>query len=403
MLTERIGGSRHYYEEVGQINAYRDLLRMRGARSLLLLSLVVRGINIPIGAIITVVAYEISGSWGEAALAGGIAAGASALAMWVSGQMMDIWSPRKVLLLFIPGGLVSLLFLQEPQGWALLGAAFLLGITRPPSGTTVRTSWQRVVSDENKRLLAYGLDAALTPIAGALGALLSGILVATLGWQSLVWFLTAAATISTILLALHPATSGDGARRGFALSDLMPGRNLPPLGRAIWITIGMVALSWGALVGLEILVGDRFGPEMLLLVTALGGIAVALGALGNNKAKDRSGKSSLVFSSLLASLSLLLVTLAFWTEPLLAFPAIISFGVARGIISASGSAFLSIASPPERRSETLALYGSGVLLGQAIYRPLSGALLFAAPVLILLLPAALFLWLGSRLQKGSSA
>jgi MFS family permease len=378
-------------------SSYLAITRLSGAKSLLFLSFLTRAINIPLGALFTVVVYEITKSWSEAALAGGIVAGTAALSVWLSGKAMDIFSPRAVLLAFLPGSLLPLLFLLEPGGAALFFLAALAGLTRPPSGTTIRTSWQRIARDEKERMTAYALDASLAPVAGSLGAALGGVLFIVFSAFGVICFLVIIATISTLLLALHKSSEEKGGRK--KASERKGATSLERMPLSVWLAILSAALSWGALVGLEILVGARFGAEILLFFNAAGALLVALGALVSARLSDRSGLNGLAGAAAAASASLMLLLPGFFIYAPLIIPAAALFALTRGIISVTATTHLSIASPIERRSEALALYGSGVLLGQASSRPLAGLLLGLAPAAILLLPAALFSLLAFRLKE----
>lgn len=373
--------------------SYREVLLVPGARSLLLLSLLARSVNIPIGAILTVIAYEISLSWTVAAAAGGLTAASAALSFWLSGKAIDVWGQKKILLALAPGSFVPLIFLLEPHGALLFGASAAVGLLRPPSGTAVRTSWQRLIT--KNRIQAYGIDASLAPVAGSVGSLLGALLLGLVGNAGVVLFLVGATLLSTVLLARHKTSEEVPERAAFALKEKTRFQ------KSVWLVIVLVGLSWGGLVGLELLVGSLFGAQELLLATALGGFSVALGALLNGLARDPTGKASLTLAATAAAASLALIALTIWTIPLLAIPLVIIFGLARGMISASGSTYLSFASPPDRRSEALSLYGSGVLTGQALYRPLAGAMLLFAPALVLLLPAGIFLILARLLYRSS--
>lgn len=152
---------------------FNNLLNLPGAKLLALISIITRSTTIPLGAAYTTIGYAVTDSWIWAGAVGGIASLAAAGSFWVTGKMIDRFGAKIVLLILAPGSLVPLLYGKGGLAWVLL-VSVLAGLLRPPNGTVVRSAWQVVAKTDNQRVLAYSFDAAIAPIAGALGALLAG-------------------------------------------------------------------------------------------------------------------------------------------------------------------------------------------------------------------------------------
>lgn len=365
---------------------YREVLVQPGARSLLLLAVLARMGNIPFGAILTAMAYISTGSWLVAGLAGGGATASSALTSWGYGRLLDRWGASRVLLASSPGALAVLFLVPARGSVAVIFLALLVGALKPPSGTVVRSAWQRKFKDDVElRSAAYGLDSSLSPIAGALGAAVGALLLSGLGEATVGFFLAGLLLSSSLGLYLHPAVAG-------IVASGRPGRKeaAPPLPSPVRLALASGFASWAALGGVEIAIGVLWGPETMLWASSLSIFTVALGAFGFTGRAGRQPALVSVRSGLVASLlSLLALSLLMTLDPLLAVLAAATLGFGRGLIASAAVEALAESAPERRMSEVMGLYGSGTLLGQAGYRPLAALLVGVFPALGLLGPAIL--------------
>lgn len=342
------------------------------------------------GAMYTTIGYSLTDSWIQAGAIGGVASLATAFSLWITGKAMDRSRMNMVLLVMSPGSFVPLFYGDYSLTVILLISVFA-GLLRPPSGTAVRTSWQRVALDDKMRVVAYSFDASLAPLSGALGAAGAAGVFALAGPGGLLLFICLGTFIPAIMLALHPSSKERLASKNRDTSA-------QPLGRAVWITVAIVGASWTGLVAVEMAAGVSFGEGALLWANAIGLVAVALGAVWFSRTGDESGRNGLLLASASAAGTMALVIPSLIFLPASLWILIFTLGLFRGMISSAASTFITFASPESRRSEALALYGSSVLVGQAGYRPLAGAL-SATPAALPLLPGILFFLLFMMLRE----
>lgn len=367
---------------------FQNLLRLPGAKLLALMSIITRSTTIPLGAAYTTIGYSVTDSWLWAGAVGGIASLAAALSFWFTGKMIDRFGAKIVLLTLAPGSLAPLFYGNGDLIWVLF-VSLLAGFLRPPNGTVVRSAWQVVAKTDQERVLAYSFDAAIAPIAGALGALLAGGLYALFSTQGVILFLVIGTLVPAIALALF-AFSPESKTNSYLKKQ--------PLGTKTWAAISIVGSSWIALVAVEMSLGVFFGEEALLLSNAVGLVAVAIGALLFTNTNDQTGRQALITASFGAGITLVLTIIGASLLPIVIWGLIFILGIFRGLISSAASTYITYSSPESRRSEALALYGSSVLVGQAGYRPLAG-FLSSSPVLLPVLPALIFFYLYIFIKK----
>lgn len=363
------------------LSRYQVVLSLPGAKSLLLWSLLSRSVNVPLGAIVLITAYGASGSWATAGVAAALAAGGAALSSWIFGKIMDRLSVRQVMLWSAPGflTLLGLSLLAEGEidtcAWALIA-----GLTRPATGTGIRSLWASLSQSREIRRKAYAMESGLVPLAGALGAAGAGLTAATLGAQQV-------GTIATLIAIVSAAGLGQSqsAKHCAAQAKPLKPEEKPPLGLGSWTALLSIGAAWAALSAIEVGLGDSRGAGQLGLLSACGFAAVALGAHIYSGSSQNTEELSWVGKGL--ALSALGGAVLFFGVELLpiAIIAMITVGLSRGLISPASTAALAHYAPPSRQSEAMGLYGSVILIGQAVGRPLGSATLEAGgnwPMLI---------------------
>jgi MFS family permease len=356
------------------VSHYRQVLRTPGAPSLTLLGAISRMTNIPFSTLITVVVFESTGSWVWAGIGGGLSAVSAAVPAWGFGLLIDSFGVRRILALTWPGTLLVLLVGLPTDPLILLGVCLLAGIFRPPMGTTIRSAWVCLLPDPERRAAAYSLDATLMPISGALGALLGALLLALFGIWGVLAMIAGLGLVATIGLLFNRA-----ANSVIATGKVRSDYERAPLGAPVWSALMAAGLSWSALTGSELIIGDLWGGEVMLLGTGASLVSVALGAAIFASRSERPLRSVrqgllLIVGAMIAVAFLAPVASA------LAVATLALLGLGRGLIASSAMQTVSEEAPEERMSEAMGLYGAATLIGAGGYRPLAAILLALSPL-----------------------
>lgn len=356
---------------MSSLSRYNQVLSLPGAKALLAWSLMSRSVNIPLGAIVLITAYGACNNWAAAGIAAALAAGGAAISSWIFGKSMDRLSVRQVMLWTAPGflTLLGLALLAhgyiEACGWALMS-----GLTRPATGTGIRSLWASLSQNQETRRLAYAMESGLVPLAGALGAAGSGLIAAGLGARQV----GVIATVIAITAAVGLGRS-EAAKHCAKQTKPEKPKHRPTLGKGSWAALIAIGSAWIALSAIEVGLGASRGAGQLGLLSACSFASVALGA--HIYAVNAGGRKELswVDLGLLTTAAAGAVLLLGVNMLPLAALGMIILGLSRGIISPASSAALAQYAPRSRQSEAMGLYGSVVLIGQTIGRPLGSLLL----------------------------
>jgi MFS family permease len=274
----------------------RDVLRTPGVLSLFVASCVAR---LPMGAIGLLLVLHTQALTGSYA-AGGLAAGAYALALGLSNPALGRVADRRGQTLVLRAGApvaaaaivaVALLPAAAPQG-AIVACAVVAGFAQPPVGACMRALWPTLLPGPDRRHAAYALEAAALEVVYICGPV---VIVAGVGSWS-----TAAALIvcAAGLLAGDLAFSAHPASRGWRPHRRPPGRDLTGAlrgggVRVLFAVFALIGLSIGAV---EVVVpaaldamGHRDLTGLLLgfwgVGSMLAGIVVARGAAPRDPAR----------------------------------------------------------------------------------------------------------------------
>jgi MFS family permease len=116
---------------------------------------------------------QTTGSVAVAGLAIGINSLAGAATAGLRGSLMDRFGQKWPLRIFVPGYAAMMLILTTMQDKnAILGAAFIMGISAPPINLSVRPLWKMVVPEDYLRT-AYAVDTSVMSSAGVIGPVIA--------------------------------------------------------------------------------------------------------------------------------------------------------------------------------------------------------------------------------------
>ena len=247
--------------------------------------------------------------------------------------------------------------------------ALAAGLMRPAGGTALRTVWTSLCPNQASRAAAFSMEASIVPIAGALGAAGAGLVAETWGASQVAIPAAIIGFLATLGLALCRAV------KQAPVPQRKAGKQVKvPLGAATWAAILAVGASWFALSAAEVGVGSARGAGQLGYLTGLSMLAVVLGA-HLYASRGSKGEPLKWITAGLACSALALVLLSGsvqWLVP--AACLMFALGASRGVLSPSVSSSIAKWAPSARQSEAMGLYGTAVLVGQAVSRPLAGLL-----------------------------
>lgn len=383
------------------LEQYNIVLRLNGAKGLLTWSLISRGINLPIGAITLIVTYGATSSWTWAGIAGALCTLSAAFSTWVYGRLMDRFGVRRVLLFSSPGSLTLLgLALFAHGALAACLWAAVVGLTRPATGAGLRSTWASLTQDPAVRASAYAMESGLVPVVGALVAAASGLLAGFMGAQQMGVPVAICSFIATLGLANCEAIKSIQRK-----ADNPVSRQGAGLGLGSWAAVVGIGAAWASLAAVEVGLGSEHGPEGLGVLSAAGILSVLIGAhTFSTLSQKMSSLSWVVLGLLVGVLAAAFLGVGF------SLLGMLIIGVGRGMISPAANIALAQYAPKSRQSEAMALYGSVLLLGQTLGRPIGGLLLelgsywpMVAAGAFSLLTAAWVLWVSVRLQEQQSS
>ena len=268
--------------------------------------------------------------------------------------------PRRLMLGsdLIRAVLIGAIPLLAWTGWlsfpVILVIGFLVGLFPAYQSSSQIIVASLVDDDQLKMTRLGGLLGALNESASFVGPALGGVLVATLGPQTVLVFDAASFLCAFVLVGalVRPvgalaAVDPEDASILAGLRYLFRSRML----RRLLFGVGLLSLSWAALiVTVPVLALDRGGPAVAGWLLGAYGAGSVLGGLISSRARRAGGRTAvLALFGMAGSAWLLLVPAPAWVWGL----AIAGTGVASGLFYPRFFSFLTATTPPALRARVL--------------------------------------------------
>jgi hypothetical protein len=380
------------------VKGYLELLRLPGARAAAIPAAVARVAVSMVALALLVATVEAGYGYGAAGAASAAYAAGYAVAGPVLGRLMDRVHPAAVVRVAgvaAPAALGTVaLGLGRFSVAVLVAVALVAGLGTPPVGASMRALWTRLTANETLLRRAYAFEATLSEAFFVVGpACLSGLAVA-LDARAALGVTAAVMCLGCVAYArVLPANRGTRAaawpvRSSAALVTVLAG-------------VACTAAMTGVLtVALAVQLPAQHSPVAFTgALLALQSVASISGGLAYGALTGSPG----VFARYLLLLGALAVTLCLLPVPLLAHRAGLSAGgalVLLGLlllpsgaaIAPTGAAEFQLVgdlTPPARMTETFAVVGAVIAVGEAGGVALAGLLAdVSGTMATLLLPAA---------------
>lgn len=167
------------------LHAYGPVLRTRGARQIIVVTLLSRTGQFGIGLAVLLAVEQATGSFGIAGTASGAFAAGLALGRALQGRLADRHGATRMLLpvaaLFCVAVAALAAVTSGRAGAApALALSALLGFALPGLDAVTRMLWGVLAPDPEPRLRAYSLDAVTVEVAAMLGPSIAGVLATTI-------------------------------------------------------------------------------------------------------------------------------------------------------------------------------------------------------------------------------
>ncbi|MFI9723612.1 MFS transporter [Streptomyces sp. NPDC052396] len=297
-----------------------------------------------------------------------------AVAVPVAGRLVDRLQPRRVLIgyltahLFAYAALLLALARSAPLG-VLIGCAAALGLTTPPAGPVVRSSWPGLVPKERLET-AFALDAVVNEAMFVTGPLVvTGLLAFTSPNAAVA--MAGCGTLAGVLLLLSvplPARKPAPAGR----------RPLGPLAHGqVRVLLGIIVcdtLAYGGMVvAIAALASDRgsSGASGVLLSVLSAGAVISALIYG---ARERKGRPQRQLALYHAASAVLLVAVGQVSALALAGVLLLLVGLVGGPRDTLHQVVLGKAAPEEHRTEAFAWMSTFMWAGYGVGSALAGQL-----------------------------
>ncbi|CAM3748360.1 MFS transporter [Kibdelosporangium persicum] len=311
-------------------------------------------------------------------------AAALAVGVPVAGRLADRFQPLRVLLWYLVIHVIAyvllILFLWHAVSvGALVGSAILLGVSTPPAGPIVRSSWQAVVPKEQVKT-AFALDAVLNETMFVTGPLIVSALVAIASPLAAVIFAGSCTLAGVTLLLTVPALRARQA--GEAKDGNRFRRLLGPLGQG-QVRVLLTILVCDTLAFSSIIVGitalataqNAASAPGILLSLASGGAVVSALLYG---ARERKGQAQRQLAMYHAASAVLLAIMTQVDSLVLAAVVLVGVGLVGGPRDTLHQLVLGEAAPADQRTEAFAWMSTFMWVGYALGTALAGQLVTAA-------------------------
>jgi MFS family permease len=353
--------------------AYGRILRLRGAKQLMLAATATWVGNTMTPVAFLLFARTATGSYSGAGLVVGALTAGSALLAPLLGRLIDRrGADRAVLELALPGAVTDVALILAGRAHAaaaaLVAIAFVSGATVAPVGSGTRVVWSATIADAGDRQSAYGLLTALGEVSFLLGPLVAGLAAAV----SLTFAVALSGVLALLGAVLFAATPGARAHgRTVATATAGAGSVLASPGlRIVVATSALWGVNFGGLDVAFPVIARQDGTTAAAGVL-LSALAVGLGTTGLAYGRRRAGRTAAARYAPLTLLATagLLPLLALPPLPALVVLALLA-GACFAPITLTQNAAVDEVSPSRGAAEAFALvgsaYGAGVAAGAAV-------------------------------------
>lgn len=362
------------------MRSYIALFTHRGVARLAVVTAVTR-LTIPmlgLGLVLAVV--DVRGSYADGGLVLSAFSIATACSSPFSGRFVDRLGPRRVLSVLLAvnmvayAGLIAALAAKAPFG-VLVVAAFLVGLSNPPAGPIVRTTWPLLVPGAHLQT-AYALDAALTEAMFVSGPLLVSLLLLIGPPLSSVVVVGAGVLVGNLFLittsAVRDRMPAGGEKRHY-LGPLAHGQT-----RLLYAILVCDTVVFGSLtVIVPATAGNAGGQDLSgVLLGCLSIGSVAGGLLYGSRQRGRSAARALALFN--AGCTLLLFGLSQFTALLAVGLLLLLFGLVGGPRDTLHQLVLGDVAPAQYRTEAFSWMSAFMLIGYSIGSAGAGRLIGAA-------------------------
>jgi predicted MFS family arabinose efflux permease len=355
---------------------YHALLSLPGARLPVVASaLGSLAIGMSILAII-LLAREATGSFGQAGrvvAAFGLSNAAGAVAQ---GRLMDRLGQPRVLRVAAAGHLAALTALVAAAGadapaWLLVVCAALAGLTLPQVPAAMRSLWNALVEDPERRQTAYALVTIVFEVAVTTAPVLVAAVVAVASPGAAVLASAGCAVAGALVFA---ASRASHEWRGAAHEVGWLGPLVAAGMRTVFVVMGAFGIAMGVLqVAVPAFAADHGSAELGgLLLGALSAGSLAGGLVYG--ARSWPGGPAARLPVLLLVLAATLALLAVAERPLTLAALLFAAGLLVAPTATVGSTLLDTAAPPGTATEAFAVMIMGIVAGSAAGNALGGAL-----------------------------
>jgi len=325
---------------------------------------------------IILLAREATGSFGAAGRVVGAFGLANAVGAVSQGRLMDRLGQPRVLRTAAVGHVTALAGLvlaaeERAPTWVLALCAAAGGLTLPQSPAAMRSLWNALVDDPERRQTAYALVTIVFEVSVMTAPVIVAGLVALASPAVSVIVGAAFAAVGALAFAASPAS----ARWRGEVHDV---GWIGPLVAAPMRTVFVVLAAFGIALGVIQVAVPAFAEDHGS--AALGGLllgALSAGSLAGGLvygARTWGGSPARRLPVLMLGLGLALALLAVAERPLALAALLVPAGLLIAPVATVGSTLLDTAAPPGTTTEAFAVMIMGIVAGNAAGNALGGAL-----------------------------
>jgi predicted MFS family arabinose efflux permease len=325
---------------------------------------------------IILLAREATGSFGQAGRVVAAFGLCNALGAVAQGRLMDRLGQPRVLRAAATGHLAALVALvvaagEDAPAWLLAVFAALAGITLPQVPAAMRSLWNALVDDPERRQTAYALVTIVFEVAVTTAPVLVAAVVAVASPGAAVLASAGCAVTGALLFA---ATGASHEWRGTAHEVGWLGPLVAAGMRTVFIVMGAFGIALGVLqVAVPAFAADHGSAELGgLLLGALSAGSLAGGLVYGARSWPGSPAARLPFLLLMLAGALALLAVA--QRPIALAALLFGAGVLIAPTATVGSTLLDTAAPPGTATEAFAVMIMGIVAGNAAGNALGGAL-----------------------------
>ncbi len=257
------------------MRAYLDLMRIPGARSLLIASTFPRLAYAMVSLAIFFLVQEASGSVAVAGLAVGVSSGIGAITAGPRGHLVDRLGQTIPIAVLVPAYALATValavFAHSPVTAVVLSG--VVGLCAPPINLSIRPLWQVLAGPERVRT-AYSVDAAYTNLLQLLGPVIATFVALHVSPTAAILLVGFCMLVGGLLLAGHPHSRRwvpEPRQPGEVRLWRSPAMRLMALeGLAMGLAVGLITI---ALPSLAVTTGHESMTGWLMAGMGVGAIA----------------------------------------------------------------------------------------------------------------------------------